>query len=394
MKKTDSILNFIDDDEVVQLTQEMVAIPSITHREGSGMVNFLERWFKDLDIPVRLYPTSGDRAHIFADYGAVNGPGRFLFNGHQDTKPVDGMTIDPFAAEIREGRMYGRGSCDMKGAIAGFLCAFKALVRAGIEPKGGITFYSDIEEEFSGPDSFMSIIDRGLITGYEGLVSGEPTDLEVHIGNMGAVATAFEVKGKAAHSGLSHLGVNAIHHASLFITEYLKLPYSREENPYFGKPAINFEKIEGGRFFEATVPNRCLICLDSRLIPETPPEEVIEQYTGLINRLKSEYGADIREVEPPKSWRPKKGIAAAVNISPEHPLTLRVADAVERATGKDAVISALPGATFAGVMIRKGLPSIICGPGSIRQAHTEDEWVEVAQLPKAARIYALLMTGM
>ncbi|MBT4485723.1 MAG: M20/M25/M40 family metallo-hydrolase, partial [Candidatus Latescibacteria bacterium] len=127
MKKTNSILSFIDDDEVIQVTRDLVATPSITHSEGRGMVTFMESWFGDLGIPVRLYPASNDRANFFADYGAESGPGRFLFNGHQDTKPVDGMTIDPFGREICDGRMYGRGACDMKGAIAGILRAFKSL---------------------------------------------------------------------------------------------------------------------------------------------------------------------------------------------------------------------------------------------------------------------------
>ncbi|MCD6308979.1 MAG: M20/M25/M40 family metallo-hydrolase, partial [Candidatus Latescibacteria bacterium] len=211
MVSIDSLISLIDDGEVVQLARDMVGIPSVTHQEGPGMVRYLERWFRDLGIPTRLVPCSGDRAHFFADYGSTDGPGRFLFNGHQDIKPVDGMTIDPYGAEIRDGRMYGRGACDMKGAIAGFMCAFKALVRAGHTPAAGITFYSDIEEEFSGPDGFLSMIDRGLCDGYEGVVSGEPTELQIHIGNMGAIATAFRVAGKAAHASMPQLGVNAIH---------------------------------------------------------------------------------------------------------------------------------------------------------------------------------------
>ena len=393
MKKTNSILNFIDDDEVIQVTRDLVAIPSITNREGRGMVTFMEHWFGDLAIPVRLYPASNDRANFFADYGNVSGPGRFIFNGHQDTKPVDGMTIDPFCGEIRGDRMYGRGACDMKGAIAGILCAFKAMVRSGITPTGGITFYSDIEEEFGGQPGFVAMEKKGLIRGYEGLISGEPTELEVHIGNKGGLSTAFEIRGKAAHASLPHHGVNAVHSMALFITEYLKLPYLRGENPYFGKCTVNFEKIDGG-LCDSTVPDYCMACIDTRLIPETPPELVHEQCASLIKRLHDTYGFTVREIDPPVEWRPKKGLHAAAYIAPDHPLVRRTVDAVECATGEKAVISALPGATFAGYMIARGLPAVICGPGSIEQAHTEDEWVTVEQLPAVAKIYALLMAGM
>jgi len=394
MASIDTLLGLIDENEVIQLTQEMVGTPSITNREGPGMLNFLKRWFDDLGIPTRVIPVSGDRGHFFAEFGATEGPGRYLFNGHQDTKPVEGMTVDPYAAKIVDGRMYGRGACDMKGAIAGFLCSFKALVRGGVTPKGGLCFYSDIEEEFSGPDSFTSLVEKDMFDDYKALISGEPTKLEIHIGNMGGYVTAFEVTGKAAHSGVAHKGVNAIHHAARFIGEYQKLPYSLETNPYFGKPTINFEKIEAGEWFKATVPDRCSICLDSRLIPETPPELVRSQVNGLIERLKREEGIHVSEVDPPKEWRPQRGMQPASSIAADHPLTLKLSDSYRKALGEEPKIAALPGATFAGVMIRRGLPSLICGPGSIEQAHTEDEWVEVAQLYKAARIYTALMSEM
>jgi len=392
MTDIDRALSLLDGDEVVQLTRNMVAIPSITHREGREMTVFMAKWFDDLGIPVRYLEKSGGRAHLFAEYGASGGPGRFLFNGHQDTKPVDGMTVDPFAGEIRDGRMYGRGACDMKGGLAAFMCAFKALVRAGIAPKTGLTLYSDIEEEYSGEDGFLPLATAGMFDEYAGLICGEPSELQVHIGNTGAIATAFECRGRRAHASIPEHGVNAIHGAARFITEFMKLPYLTLENPYFGRATLNFEKIDGG-FDDATVPDHCTICLDSRLIPETPPETVYEQANALIARLMAD-GVEIHEVMPPSTWRPKQGANAAAWIEPEHPLAQAVIEAVGRGTGKEAVIAALPGATFAGVLIRRGIPAIILGPGSIRQAHTEDEWVEVAQIPAAARIFTALMAGL
>ncbi len=97
MPDIDKLHSLIDDDEVIQVTRDMVAIPSITNHEGMGMVNYFERWFKDLKIPVRIYPQNNDRANFFADYGAVSGPGLFMFNGHMDIKPVEGMVVDPYA---------------------------------------------------------------------------------------------------------------------------------------------------------------------------------------------------------------------------------------------------------------------------------------------------------
>ncbi len=389
----DKILHMLDENEVIQVTRELVAIPTITRCEGMEIVDFFQRWFKDLDIPVRVYPLSENRANFFADYGAVEGPGRFLFNGHMDTKPVAGMIVDPFGGEIRDGRMYGRGTCDMKGGIAGALCAFKALVRAGIKPRGGISFYSDIDEEFGGVDGYLWAKEQGLYDGYEGLISCEPTELQVQVGNRGVFAAAFETKGRSAHSGLAHLGVNAIHNMVHFITEFLDLPYLRMESPVFGKSTVNFEKIEGGLYLSA-VPDRCIACLDSRLIPETPPEMVQEQLDDLMLRLNRDHGVNIRETEQPKGWRARSAKSKAEFIPVDHPLTQRAARAYEAVNGEQAVLGGCPAVTIAMALIEMGIPAVIFGPGSIAQAHTEDEWVEVDQLAKAARAYAAMMAEM
>ena len=393
MVDADRMLGMLDENEVIQVTQEMVRIPSLTRYEGLGMVHFMERWCKDLGIPVRIYPYNTDRANFFADFGATSGPGRYIFNGHMDTKPVEGMTVDPFGAEIRNGKMYGRGACDMKGGIAGILCAFKALVRAGFRPRGGITFYSDIDEEFGGTAGYYWARQQGLYAGYEGLISCEPTELEVQIGNRGCFVTAFETIGKSAHSGLAYLGVNAIHNMVLFITEYLKLPYLNVENPWFGRCTVNFEKIEGGLYLSA-VPDRCIACLDSRIIPETPPEMIQQQLNELMDRLNHEHGINIHETKEPEGWRVRSSKARAETIPADHPLTLRAIRAYEKATGKKAVISGCPGITIAMVLIEMGIPAIIFGPGSIAQAHTEDEFVPLADLVEAARSYTVLMAGM
>lgn len=399
MPDRDRVLQFIDEDEVIQVTRELVSIRSITHQEGMGMVRFYEKWFKELGIPVRTYPHSDDRANFFADFGKAepgndnSGGKKYMFNGHQDIKPVTGMTIDPFGGEIRDGKMYGRGTADMKGGIAGVLCAMKALVRAGKKPDGLITFYSDIDEEYGAEDGWYWAKDKGLFDGYDGLICCEPSDLEIQIGNRGCFATAFEAKGLSAHSGLADLGVNAVHHMVRFISEYLRLPYLQVENTYFGKSMVNFEKIDGGLYL-AAVPDRCIACVDSRLIPETPPEVVDEQVNELIARLKNEENIEISEVEEPKDWRSGSFRLTAESISVEDPLVKKASAAFEYATGETVTYGGCPAMTILTVSIPLGIPSIIHGPGSIAQAHTEDEWVELDQLVKACRSYAALMCGM
>ncbi len=393
MNREDKALEHLDEKEVVEVASALVRIPSLTTREGMGMNDFYQAWFKDLGVPARMYPNGKGTANFFADFGATAGTGRFVFNGHQDTKPVDGMTIDPFSGDVKEGRLLGRGAADMKGGIAAVLCAMKALVKAGVRPAGGITFFSDIEEEYGGYGGYYHALEQGWLRGFEGLVSCEPTEMELHIGNRGSFITAFEVTGKAVHSGMAEEGINAIQHAAQFIVEFMQLPYLHVRNPIFGKSMLNFEKIEGGLYLSA-VPDKCIFCLDSRLIPETPPEVVQSQVDGLIQRIKKEKGIHVQEVSPPRNWRPSAQKLKAESISEDHRLVHMMQGAFERALGTDAKIGGSPAITIAMATIKEGLPAIICGPGSIRQAHTADEWIATDQVVKAARLYAGLMMQM
>ena len=303
------------------------------------------------------------------------------------------MTIEPFAAEIRDGKLYGRGACDMKGGIAAVLCAFKALVRSGRQPMGGISFYSDIEEEYGAYGGYKWAEREGLLSEFAGLISCEPSELEVQIGNRGCFVTCFESRGRSAHSGLAHLGVNAIQNMAVFITEYLDLPYLKVKNRYFGECTVNFEKIEGGLYLSA-VPDRCIACVDSRLIPETPPSVVQQQVDDLIARLNRDGDFRVQEVDEPTDWRPGSYKECAEAIAPDHDLTVRTSRAVEEATCRPARIGGCPGMTIAKVAIASGVPAVICGPGSIAQAHTEDEWIAVQQIIDAARVYTALMAEM
>jgi acetylornithine deacetylase/succinyl-diaminopimelate desuccinylase-like protein len=382
----------IDEKEVVEVTSKLVKIPSVTAMEGMAMNDFFQAWFADLGIPVRLYPSGKGTANLFADYGSTEGPGRFVFNGHQDTKPVKGMSIDPYSGETRDEKLYGRGSADMKSGISAVLCALKAMVKAGVKPAGGITFYSDIEEEYGGLGGYYQAIENGLLRGYEGLISCEPTELELHIGTRGCFITAFRVAGKAAHSGMAYEGVNAIQQAAEFIVEYAKLPYLQARNRFFGRSTYNFEKIEGGLYLSA-VPDTCTVCLDSRIIPETPPETVQTQVDGLLGKLKSEKGMRIEEIVPPSSWRATGSKLKAEAIPENHPLVRMMAGAITK-TGGQAILGGSLGIGIAGAAIKEGLPAIICGPGSIRQAHTADEWVATEQIVKACHIYAAMMAQM
>ena len=178
-----------------------------------------------------------------------------------------------------------------------------------------------------------------------------------------------------------------------FIQEYLNLPYLKIDNSHFGRSTVNFEKIEGGLYLSA-VPDECLACVDSRLIPDTPPQLVQKQVDALINEINKSAPFKVIEREEPPEWRRKQTKYKAEALPARHPLIKRMAKAVKDATGKDAVIAGFPGMTITTAALEQGIPSVVCGPGSLMQAHTADEWIDTEQIVKACRIYTALMTDM
>ena len=390
MSDLDKVMALIDDDEVIELTQRLVRIPSISGEEGNEIRDFMTDYFNNLDIPVRYSEVKEGRTNFFCDLTGDEPGTKILFNGHNDTKWVEGMTVDPFAAEIRDGKMYGRGTCDMKAGLAAIFSAFKAVKKSGIPLKGSATLFSDIDEESGGKYGWKWVKERGFLDGFDMCVCCEPTDLEICLGNKGVIATSFIARGLSAHSGMAELGRNAVHDMTMFIQEYIKLPYLKRTNPFFGKNQVNFERIEG-HLYIAAVPDNCRAWLDTRLIPETPPELVRAEFNGLIERLKAEHGVDIVESKEPSKWREQLADRPACVISENEPVVLTAQKAHNIVTGKPAALSSVPGVTFASLAGEIDLPCIITGPGSIRQAHTEDEWIEVSQIPVAARLYAAMI---
>jgi acetylornithine deacetylase/succinyl-diaminopimelate desuccinylase-like protein len=142
-----AILDSIDLDETIGLARSLVQIPSISGQEGLPISEFMADWLRDARIDSGLQHVGDDRANV---YGRVQGSGsgpRLLLNGHLDTKPGDGMTIDPFGGDIRDGRLYGRGSCDMKGPVAAEMIALKAIAHSGIDLHGTLVFGSEVGED-------------------------------------------------------------------------------------------------------------------------------------------------------------------------------------------------------------------------------------------------------
>lgn len=322
------------------------------------------------------------RPSVVASLGAGQGPS-LAWNGHLDTVPAgapDTWSAPPFAGSVTDGRLIGRGACDMKGPVAAALAAAAAVQRAGVDLAGSVTFHLAADEELAGVHGTQVLRDRGLLT-QDAAIVGEPSDLSIGLAERGGAwitATAF---GKAAHGSQPHRGVNAITTMARFL---LRLPEGLPdvEHPLCGRPTVNAALIEGGSA-PNVVPDRCAVDIDRRIVPgETDPAAVLAPFEAVVADLRrahpeTELSVEIRE------WTDAAEAPADSRVA----AIARLATSAE--TGATPLDAGFTGITDARFYINDArIPAIIWGPGSLTVAHTADEWILVEGLVTAARAYA------
>jgi succinyl-diaminopimelate desuccinylase len=383
-----AILESISRDDVVALARSLVQIPSITGREGLEISRFMAHWLENCGVEAGLQEVGPDRANVYARLeGSEPGP-RVLLNGHLDTKPADNMTIDPFSGQVIDGRLYGRGSCDMKGPVAAEMVAMKAISASGITLRGTLLFGSEVGED-GGGWRFDELIEGPCACDVG--ICGEPTNLELHIGCRGGFPLQIRTIGRATHTGTAYSGVNAIEKMCEIIPALYALPCFHRVDPLWGRSPINAMIIQGGGKVSASVPDECVVRFDIRLNPDLPPEEVEAAIDGELARLKANDPELKIEVE--KSFQVGDRIVRsrpAAYLALDDAFVTTVGDAIAEAIGERPRLAGFPGGCSTGLMLRRGIKSVIFGPGDLEQAHSADEWVDVEQLYRAARGYAAI----
>jgi acetylornithine deacetylase len=350
------------------------------------VTDYLERLFQKLALRYERHTVEPKRDNIVARIdGRVppeEGGPLVLFEAHQDTVPVVGMTIEPFNPVVRDGRLYGRGSCDIKGGLTAMLGAVARLAEERPPDMPTIVMASTINEEhgYSGATALTELWKRAgtiIPRAPDAAIVAEPTELEVVVAHKGVVRWRCHTHGKATHSSQPHLGVNAIFKMSKVLDALER--YQREvatvaEHPLCGHPTLSVGIIHGGMSVN-TVPDHCTIEVDRRLLPGEKPEEARRL---VIDFVASAIGND-PAVEHEPSYLIGYGLADDVN----GPLARQMA-AAARDAGLSGKIVGVPYGTNAAAIAAAGVPSIVFGPGSIDQAHTADEWLALEQLEKAS----------
>lgn len=314
--------------------------------------------------------------------GAGPGP-PLLFETHVDTVAAGGMSIAPFAAETREGKLWGRGATDAKAQVAALLHALVERAAAPEPPPRAIELALVVDEEFSfgGAAALAARAPEPA-----GIVIAEPTDLHIVTTHKGVRRWYIDVEGRAAHAAHPELGVNAIGHAARLVRaieeDYAERLAARTA-PRLGCGTINVGRIEGGVQYNL-VPPSCRVYLEQRLLPGEDDAGVAAECQRLLDELHAAHPG-FRAVQSPATL-----YAAAMQTDEDHPL-VAAACAVAHEFGRPAEPEGVDFATDASELVGLGVPIIIIGPGHIAQAHTADEFVDLQDLALGIRFFHALM---
>jgi Acetylornithine deacetylase/Succinyl-diaminopimelate desuccinylase and related deacylases len=442
--------------DVASLLADLVRIPSVNPmgRNVSGEIyfehrvtDFLQDLFQRLGLAWERHTVSPGRDNIIV---RIDGPtlpekgGRVLMlEAHQDTVPVEGMKINPFAAEIRDNRLYGRGACDIKGGLAAMIAALARL--AAEKPKGRptVVLACTVNEEhgFTGATHWAAtyaqtrgvgdtgspapkpkrgakaaVVGRGSLDSVgrgspdpapvhavgrgspdpaptrskllprvpDACIVAEPTRLNVVVAHKGAVRWRMHTTGVATHSSQPHLGDNAIYHMARLL-QVLEL-YARDvvptlgSHPLVGHPTLSVGLISGGISVN-TVPDRATIEIDRRVLPGEDPQAAFDHAVEFVN-ARVVAGTPVIHDPPFMSTR---GLADDKNGEFAERLGAVIREHVGSESDAGQKIG-VPFGTDAPHYAATGCPTVVFGPGSIDQAHTADEWLDLDQLRTATEV--------
>ena len=378
----------VDPDEVLGYAQALIAAPSEnpggTEDEAADVASGI---LTDLGADIRIVRSGEGRPSVVARIGSGERP-RLAWNGHLDTVPAGDPTTwssGPFEGAVVDGRLVGRGACDMKGPIASALAAVAALRRAGLSLAGTLDLHLVADEELAGTHGTRVLRDEGLLD-QDAAVVGEPSEMEIALAERGGAWVTAVAYGKAAHGSQPHLGVNAILTMSRFL---LRLPEALPDrvHPLVGAPTVNVALVTGGSA-PNVVPDRCEVEIDRRIVPgEEDPDEVLAPFRRLIDDLVAER-PDTRIEVSLKEW------TEAAETTGDSAIASVIRDAIAAESGSPPPFVGFTGITDARFYINDAqIPTVIAGPGSLSLAHTANESIGVDEMVEAARVYARTFVG-
>jgi succinyl-diaminopimelate desuccinylase len=394
------VLARIDPDEVVALTRDLVRIPSVYRPDDpdateARVAAHVEAWLRREGFAVEIQDVAPGRPNVIGALGEKR-PGQrsLLLEGHTDVvtegDPKE-WSRPPFGADLVDGRIYGRGTADMKGGLAAAMIAAAAFRRAGVEPPGKLVVGALVDEE----DRMLGA--RHLVTTAVGreldaAIICEPEENELCLVQRGVVWARVRVRGKMAHGAMPEAGLNPVTALGAVLREVpaleRRLRRRCERSPYLRPPTVTPTIIQAppkgvGVPQSNVIPAFGEMTLDVRVTPGVGAEDLHAELESLCRA--GEQAVPGVKVE----WEPVNAFRLATKVDKGEPLVQAMIAGVRAATGRAPRYGGVPGSTDGTILrMELGLPIVTCGPGNRLIPHQVDEYVEVEELVAAAKIYA------
>jgi len=361
--------------------ERLIAFPTVSRDSNLTLIHYVRDYLARHGVEALLvHDESGKKANLYATLGPKDRPG-IMLSGHSDVVPIDGQdwTSDPFALVEREGKLYGRGTSDMKSFIAIVL----AFVPTFLERKLSIPIHLAISYD----EEVGCIGVRRLIAEFDAMpvrpalcVVGEPTLMQVVRGHKGKLGCRCHVRGLESHSALTHRGVNAVEIAAEIITRLRHMRRRIEENGPFEEgydpphTSVHTGVVRGGTQLNI-VPRDCVFDFEFRNLPSEDPNLLLEEIVSFAER---ELLPGMRAVSAESGirWEPLSS-SPGLDTAEDAPVTRLM----KQLTGGNST-GKVPFGTEGGLFAEARIPTIVCGPGSIEQAHKPDEWVALDQIAR------------
>ncbi|GAB3976879.1 M20/M25/M40 family metallo-hydrolase [Plantactinospora veratri] len=377
----------IDPEAVLAEAARLIAIEGHQDHPGQerAVADYLADRLRGCGAEVRLQPVRGDRANVIARVPGTRPGPTLMLNAHLDTVPPYGMP-DALRPRVADGRLWGRGAVDMKGALAAMIAVVELLAAPDVTFDGELLLTGVAGEE-NGSPGMRALVEAGVRADFA--IVGEPTMLRVGRAHKGAMWAQATFRGVATHGSVPQDGVNAVYHAARFIAAVerdLVPRLDRRRHPLLGPATVNVGVVAGGDR-PPMVPASCVVQLDRRWLPSERHDEILAELREVVAELRradSRVDATVEEMAGTSTF-----VHAPLDCPPDDP-HLRMLCAV----AADPEPVGLQFWTDAALLAATGTPAAVCGPGDIAQAHSLAEWVLVDQLRGAAEVYCAMAQRM
>jgi acetylornithine deacetylase len=371
----------IDRDYLIQTLSDLVRINSINPSLVPGapgeaeIAAYVAQALRDIKLDVRTHEPETGRVSVV---GTLKGSGRgrsLMLNAHLDVVGPAGM-LNPFTPEIRDGRMYGRGTFDMKGSLAACMTAAKALTDAAISLGGDLLVAAVADEEYA------SIGTADLVKHYQvdGAIVTEPTDMEICLAHRGFIWLEVETIGRAAHGSRYDLGIDANMRMGRFLAELDKLEQdlrARPPHPLVGPPSLHAAIIQGGSELSMYAP-RCTLQIERRIVPGETEAQVVSELQAIIDKLSAADPTFQATVKPFFVRNP-------FEVSPDAAIVNLLQDSATTVLGQQAPLIGLPPWMDSALLSAAGVETVVMGPIGTG-AHADVEWVDLESVENFTHI--------